>query len=162
MRGSRKRPSPTRQYAQKGGKSLPKALIIMFPCLVLLLSLVGSADGLRIPLNVIGRRVGAAISRDFFPPSPFALSSSFEPSVFSPADCRESCVALSWDSEVALDRVEALISVALSKTPDVVVAEIGRASDGVRIVVRGARRSCLALIQLAAMSNLAVQTATWS
>ena len=100
-------------------------------------------------------------------PSPFALAECFTPTAFSPVEPpARARVALAWD--VTLEpKVDALLVLAQSGAvghafTELEVVSRARASNRVNLVIRGARRSCTAFLDLCATRDLEVQTAHWS
>ena len=136
-------------------------LLVLFAC---------PAAALRVPLMALSKRVTAwgvqtaALSQVG---SPFALSANFSPEVFGlPRETAVSQLTVTWDRRREA-QVKELIKLALSgsaRTASLKVLKLGycEATDGVQLVILGARRSCRAFMELAALNNLAVQSVTWS
>ena len=101
-------------------------------------------------------------------PSPFAIGASFSPQAFSSPDHARVRLTLAWDVKVEA-QVEELVALALSPSRAATLADLRvvstqlcKTSGRVNVVLDGARRSCKAFVELAAMRNVAAQTAQWS
>jgi hypothetical protein len=123
-----------------------------------------SASCLRVPFRVYTQRIQANILSAMVP-SPFAIAEAFPTSVLKSSDTLPASLTLEWDAEVCERQVnELLVALATSSSAaaELTVVSRRRAAKGFRIVVRGSRAAGRALLELAAMRNLAVATATWS
>ena len=140
---------------------------------VLVCAFAGTTDALRLgtnPFATLGQRAITSIYRGVAPTaSPFALSQSFSPAVFSPPDRPDdarSRLTLVWHAAVET-QVDELVALARSGqlgggAIQLTVVSFGRAKNEVQLVVLGARRSLRQFLEYASTQNLAVLTAEWS
>merc|ERR1712196_371687 len=113
---------------------------------------------LRLQLQSLTRQATSNLLRGVAPsPSPFALAECGIAPAFTPTKAKLTTVTLVWDAAVESD-VTALMKLALSGPlgAALTVTKI-YSSSKIKLVVRGARQSCDAFVQHAAMRNLAVQ-----
>ena len=134
----------------------------------LLLGILATPAGaFNVPLAALSSRVASRVVQEFAPvPSPFALSEAFGSSVFGgPQEGAVSQLTITWDSEKEAsvkDLIELALSTSALSSQMRIVSVSQSATYGVKVVILGVRRSCRAFIELAALNNLAVQSATWS
>lgn len=111
-------------------------------------------------LDAIARRAFVALA-----PSPFALAQSgIEKSVFSSPSETSLRVTLTWPSRFE-SQVNDLLAAAESGTlglQTLHIVAVSRATDSIRLVACGSQSSLRALLQAAALHDIAAQKVVWS
>ena len=121
-------------------------------------------DALRLPLQSIRQQISATVFRGVTPvPAPFAIAEAGLSDVFSgpAASAQLTCV---WDAAVVKEaQIRDLVNLAIQSSAFRELRVISlMTSNRVQLVIHGARRSCNAFLELAALQNLAVADATFS
>ena len=144
----------------------PMAPIAMLK-LYVLLALPAASAFFVAPARTLLNRARASLDESMYfaiAPSPFALTSNFASSAFTPAEVLEETVTLYWDTEQQ-QSVQSLITSGASHLGEIAGLTIVSASltsdSGFKLVAKGTQVALRHFMQRAAVRNLAARRVEW-